>query len=129
MISIRRNVVDSIFKLIRMELVVIEERKSNILIDIFFLIQNAFQWEFQFLSNGVFAVDTFFLMSGLLVAFTQLRELDQNKGFFNLKKFYVRRYMRYSFQHFKLREEQFFFFKFLCSTKGSLQYMRQYWPS
>ncbi|XP_046631179.1 nose resistant to fluoxetine protein 6-like isoform X4 [Daphnia pulicaria] len=57
-------------------------------------IKNAFQWEFQFLSNGFFAVDTFFLMSGLLVAFTQLRELDQNKGFFNLKKFYVRRYIR-----------------------------------
>ncbi len=58
--------------------------------------QNSLRLELQFVSNGLFGVDTFFLLSGLLVSFTQMRQLDQNKGFFNLKRFYIRRYIRYS---------------------------------
>ena len=62
-------------------------------------LQNSLRWEAHALVNGFFAVDTFFLISGLLVAFTQLRQLDQNNGIFNLKKFYFRRYIRYSFEN------------------------------
>nr|CAH0101428.1 unnamed protein product [Daphnia galeata] len=58
------------------------------------VLTNSLRLELQFVSNGLFGVDTFFLLSGLLVSFTQMRQLDQNKGFFNLKRFYVRRYIR-----------------------------------
>lgn len=43
------------------------------------------------------AVDTFFLMSGLLVAYSQLRKLGQHQGVFNLKQFYLHRYFRFVF--------------------------------
>lgn len=57
-------------------------------------LKSAFRWETQFLAHGTFAVDTFFLLSGLLVAFGQMRHLDQSNGFFNIKRFYIRRYLR-----------------------------------
>ncbi|XP_057379360.1 nose resistant to fluoxetine protein 6-like [Daphnia carinata] len=57
-------------------------------------VKNSLRWEVQGLANGLFAVDSFFLMSGLLVAFTQMRQLDQNNGFFNIKRFYFHRYIR-----------------------------------
>ncbi|KAI9551729.1 hypothetical protein GHT06_022065 [Daphnia sinensis] len=57
-------------------------------------VKNSLRWEAQGLANGLFAVDSFFLMSGLLVAFTQMRQLDQNNGFFNIKRFYFHRYVR-----------------------------------
>lgn len=60
----------------------------------FGFIQNSQRWEAQGLANGLFAVDSFFLMSGLLVAFTKMRQLDQNNGFFNIKRFYFHRYIR-----------------------------------
>jgi peptidoglycan/LPS O-acetylase OafA/YrhL len=60
-----------------------------------FVTQKTLQLRYQFITNGLFAVDTFFLLSGLLVAFTQLRQLDQNNGVFNLKRFYLHRYIRY----------------------------------
>lgn len=57
-------------------------------------VKNSQRWEAQGLANGLFAVDSFFLMSGLLVAFTKMRQLDQNNGFFNIKRFYFHRYIR-----------------------------------
>ena len=39
-------------------------------------------------------VDIFFLISGLLVTFSLLRELDQNKGKFNVGYYYLHRYLR-----------------------------------
>ena len=44
--------------------------------------------------NATVSVDTFFLMSGLLVAYLLLRELDRNKGRFNVALFYIHRYLR-----------------------------------
>ena len=44
--------------------------------------------------NATVAVDTFFLMSGLLVAASLLRELDRRKGRFNIPLFYIHRYVR-----------------------------------
>ena len=45
------------------------------------------------LANAMFSVDTFFFMSGLLVAYLSFGEMD--KGRFNLKMFYIHRYIRY----------------------------------
>lgn len=44
--------------------------------------------------NGVMFVDTFFVISGVLVAYFLLQELDRNKGRFNIGMFYLRRYLR-----------------------------------
>ena len=44
--------------------------------------------------NATVSVDTFFLMSGLLVAYTMLRELEHYKGRFNFAIFYIHRYLR-----------------------------------
>ena len=41
------------------------------------------------------SVDTFLLLSGLLVAYTLLRDLDRNEGKFNVFLFYLNRYIRY----------------------------------
>ncbi|XP_057379363.1 nose resistant to fluoxetine protein 6-like isoform X1 [Daphnia carinata] len=57
-------------------------------------LKSVFRWEAQFIAHATFVVDTFFLISGLLVAFGQMRYLDQNNGFFNIKRFYIRRYLR-----------------------------------
>jgi peptidoglycan/LPS O-acetylase OafA/YrhL len=48
----------------------------------------------QSIGNATVSVDTFFLMSGLLVSFLLLRELDRNKGKFNVGLFYLHRYLR-----------------------------------
>lgn len=50
--------------------------------------------EFRIANNPTIAVDNFFLMSGLLVAYSQLRKLDRNQGAFNLRTFYLHRYFR-----------------------------------
>ena len=48
----------------------------------------------QTFGNASVSVDTFFLMSGLLVSFLLLRELDRNKGKFNVGLYYLHRYLR-----------------------------------
>lgn len=53
------------------------------------------EWQFHGgVTMATVAVDTFFLMSGLLVSYLLLRELDRNKGRFNVILFYVHRYLR-----------------------------------
>ncbi|KZS08085.1 putative Nose resistant to fluoxetine protein, partial [Daphnia magna] len=48
------------------------------------VLMDAYGWGMQPITNGSVAVDTFFLISGLLVSFLLLRELDNNKGKFNI---------------------------------------------
>ncbi|XP_032794832.2 nose resistant to fluoxetine protein 6 [Daphnia magna] len=55
---------------------------------------DAYTWGMQSLANGTVSVDTFFLMSGLLVSFLLLRELDRNNGKFNVGLYYLHRYLR-----------------------------------
>ena len=56
--------------------------------------QKFLHWTMQ-VPNQTVAVDTFFLLSGLLVAYSLLRELDRNKGKFNVFLFYIHRYLRF----------------------------------
>ena len=51
---------------------------------------------FQTVSNAFVSVDTFFLLSGLLVSYLTLKELDRNKGKINIPLFYIHRYLRYA---------------------------------
>jgi len=44
--------------------------------------------------NSTVSVDTFFLLSGLLVTYNLLKALNKSKGKFNLLMFYVHRYLR-----------------------------------
>ena len=46
------------------------------------------------MTNGTIYVDAFFLMSGLLVCMSLLRQLDRNKGSFNVCRYYFHRYFR-----------------------------------
>ena len=60
------------------------------------------KWWFQDISNATIAVDTFLLLSGLLVCYLLLAELDRIKGkvgFANVGLFYLHRYLR--LQRFK----------------------------
>ncbi|CAG7732797.1 unnamed protein product, partial [Allacma fusca] len=51
-------------------------------------------WTFYPLVNGTTSVDTFFTMSGALVAYNLLKELDKTKGRFNYALFVIHRYLR-----------------------------------
>ena len=53
------------------------------------------RYEFQGVNNAVVSVDTFFLMSGCLVAYLMLKELDKSKGHINFPMMYLHRYLRY----------------------------------
>lgn len=48
----------------------------------------------QVITNASVAVDTFLLMSGLLVSYGLIKQLDDNKGRFNPIKLYLHRYLR-----------------------------------
>jgi peptidoglycan/LPS O-acetylase OafA/YrhL len=48
----------------------------------------------QTIGNASVSGDTFFLISGLLASFLLLRELDRNKGKFNVGLYYLHRYLR-----------------------------------
>ncbi len=52
---------------------------------------------FQAVANAFPSVDTFFLLSGCLVAYLTLKELDKTKGRVNWIMVIVHRYLRYSF--------------------------------
>ncbi|CAG7725078.1 unnamed protein product [Allacma fusca] len=51
-------------------------------------------WTNQVILNGAYCVDTFFALSGTLVTYNLLRELDKRKGKFNYIMFVVHRYLR-----------------------------------
>lgn len=44
--------------------------------------------------NSTFAVDTFFVMSGMLVGYNILKVLDKTKGKLNIIMLYIHRYLR-----------------------------------
>ena len=49
---------------------------------------------FQAVDNAFPSVDTFFLMSGCLVTYLMLKELDKSKGRINFPLLYLHRYLR-----------------------------------
>ncbi len=50
----------------------------------------------QAFTRGSISVDTFFMMSGLLISYSLLREFERNQGRFNVLSFYLHRYIRYA---------------------------------
>ena len=74
--------------------------ENNVSELIFFCFQNSSSNFFmQFISNGYVCVDSFFLISGTLLSYLTLKELDKIKGrvwtpiFWPM--FYIHRYLRY----------------------------------
>ena len=53
------------------------------------------RFEFQVVINAFVSVDTFFLMSGCLVSYLMLKELDKTRGRVNFLVMYIHRYLRY----------------------------------
>lgn len=52
------------------------------------------QWTFQAIANATVSVDTFFVLSGLLVSYLSLKELRRSGGKINWFKFYFHRFWR-----------------------------------
>lgn len=66
--------------------------KFNILIP--FYAQFLKDFMMQAIFNAAVSVDTFFFLSGTLVAYLTFKELDRSKGRINWFMFYVHRYIR-----------------------------------
>ena len=52
------------------------------------------RFTFQAIINGFFSVDSFFFLSGLLVAYLTLRDLNRREGRFRALMYYIHRYLR-----------------------------------
>lgn len=52
------------------------------------------RWTFQIVLNAIFSVDSFFLLSGLLVSYLTLHELEKRNGKINWLLFYFHRFWR-----------------------------------
>ncbi|XP_062572908.1 nose resistant to fluoxetine protein 6-like [Saccostrea cucullata] len=52
------------------------------------------RWTFQVIANALVAVDTFFALSGLLLAYLTLKEMDKKRGKLNWAMFYFHRFWR-----------------------------------
>ena len=55
------------------------------------------RFEFQAVINAFVSVDTFFLMSGCLVSYLMLKDLDKTKGRINFPLLYLHRYLRFEY--------------------------------
>ena len=53
------------------------------------------RFEAQAVLNAFVSVDTFFLMSGCLISYLMLKELEKTKGRVNFLVMYIHRYLRY----------------------------------
>ena len=62
-----------------------------------YIFQMLMDWNGQAFTRGGMAVDTFFVMGGLLVSLSLLRELKRNNGRFNVFSFYFHRFLRFRF--------------------------------
>ncbi|KAH8278553.1 hypothetical protein KR018_005172, partial [Drosophila ironensis] len=60
-------------------------------VDVYSWIKTPFM---EFINEGVFAVDTFFFISGLLVAMVSLRAMERAQGKLNVPLMYLHRYLR-----------------------------------
>ena len=54
-------------------------------------------WTYMPLLNATVSVDTFFVMSGALMAYNLLKELDRSKGRLNYPMLVLHRFLRYRF--------------------------------
>jgi peptidoglycan/LPS O-acetylase OafA/YrhL len=60
------------------------------------------RFEAQAVLNAFVSVDTFFLMSGCLISYLMLKELEKTKGRINFLVMYIHRYLRYVMSDLKM---------------------------
>jgi peptidoglycan/LPS O-acetylase OafA/YrhL len=58
------------------------------------LVHYTHRFSFQPITNGFYSVDSFFLLSGALVAYLTLREMERRRGRFPFLTYYLHRYLR-----------------------------------
>ena len=79
---------------------------------------------FQIVDNAFFAVDSFFVLSGLLLSFLSVKEIEQRRGKFPFISFYVHRLLRLSPSYYFV---VFFYFKVLPHVgSGAVWLLRDY---
>ena len=79
---------------------------------------------FQIVNNAFFAVDSFFVLSGLLLSFLSMKEMERRKGKFPFISFYVHRLLRLSPSYYFV---VFLYFKVLPHVgSGAVWLMRDY---
>nr|KAG5705741.1 hypothetical protein BaRGS_027400 [Batillaria attramentaria] len=78
------------------------------------------RWTFQAISNATVSVDTFFVLSGLLVAYLSLKEMKKRSGKMNWFLFYFHRFWRLTPAYMLLM--MFYVCVFLYMGKGP------FWP-
>uniref|UniRef100_A0A7M5UX50 Nose resistant-to-fluoxetine protein N-terminal domain-containing protein n=2 Tax=Clytia hemisphaerica TaxID=252671 RepID=A0A7M5UX50_9CNID len=54
----------------------------------------ATEWSYQVINNSFVSVDSFFLLSGLLVSYLSWKRMDKTNGKINLPMFYIHRFLR-----------------------------------
>ena len=69
----------------------------------------------QVITNGYFSVDSFFFLSGVLVAYLTLREMERKRGRFPVLTYYLHRYLRLTMVYAFI----LFFYWFLTLHLGS----------
>ena len=95
------------------------------------------RFSFQAIGNGFFAVDTFFLLSGLLVAYLSMCQMKRKNGRFPFLAYYLHRYLRltptYAFVLFfiwlltmHLADGQIYFL-LTWENSGFYQNCKKYW--
>ena len=79
---------------------------------------------FQIIDNAYFAVDSFFVLSGLLLSFLSMKEIEQRRGKFPFISFYVHRLLRLSPSYYFV---VFLYFKVLPHVgSGAVWLLRDY---
>ena len=79
---------------------------------------------FQIVDNAFFAVDSFFVLSGLLLSFLSMKEIEQRRGKFPFISFYVHRLLRLSPSYYFV---VFLYFKVLPHVgSGAVWLLRDY---
>ena len=69
--------------------------RPSLINNIFYVFDDVMKrFSFQAVNNGFFSVDSFFFLSGTLVAYLTLREMEKRKGRFPFLTYYLHRYLR-----------------------------------
>ena len=97
----------------------------NVVANIFEVFQTVpTRFLFQIVVNAFFAVDSFFVLSGLLLSFLSMKEIEQRQGKFPFISFYVHRLLRLSPAYYLL---VFIYFKVLPHVgSGAVWLIRDY---
>ena len=90
------------------------------------------RFSFQVIMNGFFSVDVFFVLSGLLMSYLSIKEMERRHGKFPLLFFYVSRFLRLSPAYYFVLFLNFKILPYVGSGPvwflgGAVHHCEQYW--